>query len=348
MEENCTITVHPACSTTGELIAYVAVITPVCIIGIIFNSLLLAVLRQPGFKHGLAIFSILRAIGLMNLLVCCVVLPIGLCRCSSTSVYWELHAQAIYEVYVYLPLSNFFGTASLFLTVAMVLDIYIGIQFACLAKKWCTVVNVRRITALVLVLALCMNTPLYFYQEIAYDPDPRVVPSEWGMSHGADIYMWIRLVLFKFLPMVMILTIDVLLTCSIAKAYYGPRKTSMNYYYKMKLQSNICWMVLCVSLLVFCGHSLEPLVHTEIYAFLFGKCSVYDERHITLRLLSTVLELISYAFKFPIYCVFHVEFWNNLKKVLCCGSKNKVGARDSSNSTSMAETSYNETNHSTA
>jgi hypothetical protein len=327
MNDSCSV-VPPLCwDSRLESIGYLYIHLPIAVMGIVTNILNLLVLQHAQFRARVTVFTLLQAMALADLCACVTIFPIGLCRCIEPDAggAWQTHLQQFYEIYIYLPLSNWFGCCSVWLTSVVSFERYFCVAYPLKAKQVWTVRLARVIIAAIFVSSLLMYVPYFFLREIRDSPPPGY--TDWGTSHGAEVYSWIRMLIVKTIPITLVALTNGLLLSHIWRLQKR-RNTLVRPMGgkgaggggRSELQVRATAMVLSISAVFLLCHIVEPFSHSGLFSTLFGVCSLYNEAHRTLLITTNILEVFSYATNFFFYCVFNKQFRGVLRHCCCPAS----------------------------
>ena len=223
VSNNCSATYLDPCDSV--YVPYVYVLTPLCSIGVIFNCLNIAVFLSKPF-YGLFVSRATVAVAgarsaraqhvgttLIQLLalsvadVACLLMavPMGTVRCiPPTGGTTQLVARQVYEV-VGMPLLNTFAAASVWLTTVIAVKRFVHVRRSGNVVKTTSNSSERRRTWLgvsaIYVGALLAHLPYLFSKQI--DPSrTKPATTEFGASLAFEIYLWIRMVIVKLIPII--------------------------------------------------------------------------------------------------------------------------------------------------
>lgn len=239
---NCSRTYLPACESVYA--AYVYVLTPICIIGVVFNCLSLAVFLSKPFygacsptttdgnqpttmstatAHVGKTLIHLIALATADVLCLLVASAMGPVRCVPvTGGASEVLARQFYEV-VMMPLLNTFAAASVWFTTIITVK-----RFFYVRRRMVIVFAVTQLTlsnssgrrrtwlgvVLVYVGALVAHLPYFFTMQI--DPSKsKPVTTEFGTSFAFQIYLWIRMVVVKLIPITLVIASNIALVSTL-------------------------------------------------------------------------------------------------------------------------------------
>ena len=314
------------CMTMGEFIGYMYVLTPISVIGVVVNALTLLVFRNFPAPLTHASFVYLLAIALANLITCALVAPIGVVRCVPlNSSYQEIWKQ-IYEIYIYLPIANTFGTASVWLTTVLTYERYIVVAHShtCLGLHLSRPRHPYHMITTVSLSAFIISAPYFLVFEVSADGSFDY--TEWGASDGYSIYSWCRLLLTKMVPIVVVAVCNGLLIYTVWAArrrrlrLVGPRngeKGTRSRGPTEMSEGRVTTMLCVISAVFVLCELLEPFVHSGVYSSLFGKCSLLTSTYTIILLVANVLEMVLFSANFFIYCIFYRHFTSTLRSLLC-------------------------------
>ena len=238
-------------------------------------------------------------------------LPLGLSRCIHSGNTTLEHFWNVYQMFIFLSVSNSFGTASVWITLIISAERCIFITWysglGCHRKGLCPN-NTRTITIALFVAAFIFNIPFWF----DYDVDVTLATgiltfSTFSQSTFYEVWLWIRISVVKIIPICAV----VIFNCILLKTTW----INNNKYKVMNvppaMSKNIC-------------HSLEPCVHTPVYTSIAGPCGIYSELYNFLVITVNVSEAISYASNFISYWIFNKQFVITLKLMSSCMRTRKV------------------------
>ena len=263
-----------------------------------------------------------------DLMACVTIFPIGLCRCIDPGdELWKSYLQQFFEIYIYLPLSNWFGCVSVWLTTVVSFERYFCVAYPLKAKYLWTSQITRCIIIGIYISGFLMYLPYFFLRTINDEGAPPGY-TDWGNSDGAYVYSWIRMFLVKTIPVVSVTVLNALLLYRLLKIN-NKRKTMVQpstagnkiTNRRNQLQMKATAMVVSISIVFVLCHSIEPFAHSGLYVQLVGdKCKVYNTAHRILLFTTNTAEVFSYASNFYFYCLFNKQFRGVLKQG-CCPSR---------------------------
>ena len=337
-ETECVIH-FPACfESEVEFIGYMYIDAPLNFLGIVTNILNLLVLTKPPFMVRVTAFTFLRGMAVADLLACSFIFPIGFCRCFPPGdISWKGYMQQFYDVYIYLPLANWCGCVSTWITVASSLERFMCVAFVVKSRQFWTPSRARLIVFVIFAASFLLNMPYFFLTEIQDTPPPQY--TDWGLTDGASAYFWCRSVFTKIIPITLVLVLNTLLLKNIwamnkrhdemkskmeqpsGKDNIEKPKTEKNSA-RAQMQMRATLMVVSISIVFLVCHSLEPFSHSSIFSALFGKCNVYGTNHRIFIIYTNAMETVTLATNFFFYCLFNKQFWSVLKGMCCCKNFN--------------------------
>ena len=335
---------HVVCEGQGQYIGYVVVLPLICATGAILNAINLLVFKQRGLKFHASTLILLKWMALMDFLTLAIVFNLGFCRCINNVSDEALFAQDIYEIYIFLPFSNMTACTSVWTTVILTLERYIFVAHPSVAKHISTRYNAKLTSFALLFASVILHFPYFFMQYPTLGDTPQY--TEFGDSTGHVVYSWIRLIVAKMIPIIVVALVNSLLISSAWKAHHRCRKviTTQRAKQREKQQVRITIMTLCISTTFFICHFLEPLAHLGVQTSIFGTCSMSTVGYTTFLMMINIMENVSFSINFLFYCIFNQRFSEALQQTLTCKAKVDVISRSRNECSMMDHT----TNHSTS
>ncbi len=320
--DNCSNLESDGCSTVAEYSAYLYVYSPVCLLGVILNALVLVVLDRGTVKNLHASTGIfLMGLAWLDLLCLALSAPLGFVRCLPYTHEWEKPMRSIYEAFLFKPLANTLSTGSVWLTVIISVERLLFVKHWLLAKRLC-VQNFapKLILAIITICAFGISVPYFFYQIL--DEDGNLVKTEFGDSFGFYCYLWARLVFVKFLPIILATIFNILLLVAVKSARTQVERNVVmtvdeqgrRHGQQMRLVS----LVVAISAVFVACNVLEPFFHPGIYGGMFGECALDSDLYRIMRVVTNILEMFSLAINFVLLWLFNNHFRMAAKQILCC------------------------------
>ena len=328
---NCTI--EGQCAPEEVYIGYVYFLTGICTLGTVFNVMNLCVFHKKSFKTKISPSTLhyLTGLAIADATASFSMLSLGLSRCIHLGNTTLGHFWNVYQMFIFLPVSNSFGTASVWITLIISAERCIFITWcsglACHREGLCPN-NTRTITIAIFVVAFIFNIPFWFDYDIDVTLATGVLTfSEFSKSTFYEVWLWIRIFVVKIIPIcaVVIFNCILLKTTRINNDKYKimnvPPVMSKK---RQTAQTRMTAMLTSISTVFVICHSLEPFVHTPIYTSIAGACGIYSELYNFLVVTVNVSEAISYASNFVSYWIFNKQFVITLKLMASCMRTHKV------------------------
>ena len=307
--DNCSNVESDACSTAAEYSTYLYVYSPVCLLGVVLNVLVLVVLSRRTLKNlhsSTGIF--LMGLTWLDLLCLAVAAPLGFVRCLPYTHEWEKPLRSIYDAFLFKPLVNTLATGSVWLTVVISVERFLFVKHWLLAKRLCTAKFAPKlILAINTICAFAINIPYFFYQIL--DEDGNLVKTEFGDGFGFYCYLSARLVFVKFLPIILATIFNILLLVAVKSA-----RTQVERNVAMTVddqdrrhgqQMRLVSLVVAISVVFVACNVLEPFIHPGIYGGMFGECALDSDLYRTMRVVVNILEMFSLAINFILLWLFN-------------------------------------------
>lgn len=317
--ENCTENVRNCTLYSAEYYGYLYIFTPVTIIGIVLNCFNLAILSRTTFKGCSSTFTFLTAMSVADLIYLCLVCPVGITRCTEIHYIWQIISRQAYEIYFHHPMSNTFGTASVWLTTSVAVERFITVTKRSLAPHLCTKNIARVIIVFIYCFAFIIHIPYFFYRDISADGTREY--TKFGESDAFKVYSWFRTILAKYIPIIVVIIFNLLLLASVCQSNKKMKtkvlpQSSVNR--RQQQQMKCTAMLLGITFTFVICHMMEPFIHETIYKAIFGPCSILTETYRNSVMTVNILEAASFASNFIFYCVFNKEFAKGVKEVFKC------------------------------
>ena len=286
--ENCTIA--EKCPTTIEFIGYSYILPSICGLGTLFNLINLIIFQRSSFKSKVAscIWVYLTGLAVADGFAALILLPIGPTRCRETENMAEENFWHVYEMIVFLPVGNTFAMASILITLIVAGErcIMVTKKVGVNTKELTCLKTARKILAVVFFVSFCFNIPfIFYYDHIPNMGDSELVLSSFALSIWFEVYSWIRLVLTRVLPLVLVTICNVIIVkitwrnnkrvSSIGGFQTALRDKRNDTQYKMTK------MLLSITMVFLITKLLEPFIHPSIYT------TVYLEHVATIQAVTT-------------------------------------------------------------
>ena len=325
LARNCT---QLATCPRDVYVGYVYVLTAVSVAGIVLNATNIVVFTRTGQRG--SPFAYLFGISVVDLVTCTLAMPVGMLRCVPAEDHGHVLAGDLYVSFIYLPVANSFATCSGWVTVAMSVDRFIYIKSPICARRYSTTKQAKRMMGVLFALSCCMNLPYAFAKTVR---DGKVEVSTYGSSQAFVVYLWMRVILVKMLPIVITALFNGLLLRAVFKAAVRHKKmVSPNATFprqrRQHSQRRLTVLLISVCVIFLACHVCEPFAHSIIYTTLFGPCSNHTYAYHMFRLIANILELISYTINFFAYCAFNGWFWNTFVGMIRCRRLQKWAKRE--------------------
>ena len=319
-KDECGVARHCA-KGSFEYFAYVFMHTPIAFLGIFFNIINIIVFSfgRKRFVAWGSLYVFLLGLSVTDLLCMTIVAPYGLIFCLCEDKYYFAN---VYIFYIFIPLANFFATCSVWLTMTMTIDRYIPIKIPSWRKQYRKKRAKITITVIIFASAI-LNAPFYFSMRVQSDGD--FMLTEFGTSKGFAIYNYIRAVLAKYLPILIVIIANTAMGIFLFKRKVK-RRVSVNVAGKINpkisernIHMKCIAMLFCTSsIMVFC-HCLEPLAQYPVaMAITQDPCITYNDLYRALVSFITTLETLSYASNFIFYFMCNTVVRKTCLDILKC------------------------------
>ena len=320
---NCTDSVTECEEGTTEYYGFIYVHTSLTIVGTVLNALNLVIFTKgrKRFRSWGSLYVFLVSLSVTDLSIMVVTSPIGVALCLTPSE--QSSVRNVYLAYVYLPIANFFATLSVWITTFMTLERYVSVKYVAFRKKF--VGRHAKYTVLVMVVcAALLNVPYYFVQYID-TASGDLVYTTFAQSSSFYVYIWIRSLLAKYVPILLIATGNILMLGAIIRTKWR-RKTLVSSLstcqnnVRARAEIKCVSMLVCVSVTFLVCHSLEPIVRPYVIVSIREDdlCVLVTSAYRVLAMFVTVLETWSYASNFIFYFMCNTTIRIALYDILTC------------------------------
>ena len=255
-------------------------------------------------------------------------LPIGPTRCFDMDSLAEKTFWHAYEMIVFLPIGNSFGS---FAMAGILITLIIAAERCIMVTKK-TSINTkepscprktRMILIVVFITSFCFNIPfIFYYEHVPNMEDSDLILSSFAQSIWFDIYSWVRLVCVKLLPLILVAIFNIIILnitwrnhnrVNSLGGFQPPCRDKRN-----DSQHKMTKMLLSIAMVFLITRFLEPFIRPSIYTSMFGTCSEHSTSYNVLLITANVAESISFASNFVSYCVFNHQLVITLRELLGC------------------------------
>ena len=320
-KSSCTNMTFVCSEHPGIYYSYIYLFTSIVLIGITLNSFTFTIFLKESrqFRHfGFVLF--LHHLSMSDLLFLFFISLQGICRCYDIKTATGHLACDIYMAYIFRPFYNTFYAVSVWITVTMTLERYTLIKQSKLFRNKFSTKVIHIIVACFYVFSFILHLPFFWYKELE---NGELVKTDISLTLGYEIWSWIRAVLAKYLPIILIIVINIAITTELW--YARQRRISMmkqtNKFAKKPKFTKSAPLLLCVSTTFVVCNILEPIIYFDIY----GPCKYHTYSYNVTVLVICILETCAASTNFIFYTAFNRRF----RKVLCyilpvCG-RNQIG-----------------------
>lgn len=175
------------------------------------------------------------------------------------------------------------------MTTAVAIEQYITVAQGIIARRSCTK-DIAKWTVIILILpAFLINFSYYFYRCVS---DNEYVPklpiyTYFGNSQGFIVYSWVRMMINKYIPILIVIVFNILLLALVCKSRRRDLKENQNRNHNL---TGCSMMLSAVTITFILCHFLEAFTHMELYSSFFGECSIYTMTFHDFEMVVKVLE----------------------------------------------------------
>ena len=211
---------------------------------------------------------------------------------------------------------------SVWLVVVMTFERFLIIVFPATAGRRCTVKSARVTVIVMLILSFMINAQ---YFVLITSIGSRCTYVREYSHYAIDVWSWIDMSLYSFLPSFFIFLLNLLIICNIRRKYFTENSAALP-------QTNITAMLLTVSIVFFlltAPYAVFFLVKTFAWNY-----KVDSHTHATYLLTNTLLRFLAdmnHCVNFFLYVLSGKVFRQDLKAICCCKSREKGHADPETN-----------------
>ena len=336
MSSNCTLRNTSKCDLT-LYIGNTFVIAIISAMGILTNTCCILIFTKSSLKSHFkgSAFTFMLGLSIIDLINSLLMFPFGVlhCECINSPSESE-YIRASYGAYVIQPVYNAFAASSVWTTVAMSVDRFIFISKPILSRGICKPLTAKVGTIFITISCILLHIPFFF--QVTFDKDKNLLYTDFGRSHGFNVYLWIRHVIAKFIPIVSVAVLNTCLLVTVIKARNRYKRTfttnaatnqlssRQNIHQRAKSKTTMLLVCLCTVFLV--CHTPEPFGHVPIFRSLFGDCLLFGCAHQIYVMVTNILELLSFAIPFYIYVTLNNMFRKSVIECILCGRESNINS----------------------
>ena len=301
------------------------------VVGLVTNILNIAVLVQRVFKG--STFAYMLILAVVDLMLCVITLPSSTFMCQIRRA--DHIKYRFYMVFVFFPVGGIFSACSVWITMAMSVDRLLHILSPTLSARLCTVKASRIVCFCLFLAAVALHMPLFFAYIIHESRGP--IKGPFRRSPQFVVYVWILTFAVKFLPVLFVIVINACLVRVVIGAIIQRQKIFHENQYKSGDRNaaatrgrdhqharsdaghvRTTWMLIFVSFIYLICHVPEAFSYDAIYTAINGPCSRHSRAFNIFAMVTSFLEMTSYATNIFPYVICSVLFRRVLVKTLTC------------------------------
>ena len=321
-ELNCT-TWDPKTCPIWIIVGYHYINTAIALFGVVSNFFIILVLSKNPFQR--PPFNYMLGIAVQDLFVCILSVPVGFLWCIKGSTLGNLVIE-FYIWFIFHPFANALATSSIWSTLALSAERLVVIKWPLHARVY----PAKIVVILLVILAVLLHVPLFLTHVFSQEKNDFIY-TEFSTSHGYVIYGWIRATLCKFIPILAITSANIALATVVRRSrrthcMAAPRdiaitgnpgqaptgeKTASD-----RAASSGLMMLFSICLVYVVCHLQAPFLQTAVIRSIYGECALYREQFVFFKMMSNIIELVSYASNIVPYCLFSRCFKTTLHRIL--------------------------------
>jgi hypothetical protein len=316
-----------------EMIGYVYVMPTLCALCVVLNLLTIVVFTWGPFHS--PIYAYLTALAVADTITGAVTLPVGMSRCSSCGV---SYAEMVYEVFVFVPLSNMSEGASAWFVVVLAVERLIAVTSIKSDKSRRQAIGV---IGAVVFCSVLLNLPYFFVITVHSSHYPMAQQTAFGASTAFDVFSWVRASLVQFAPLAVLIILNCLLLREVHRSSKRFKKLVRQGSARSRAEERLTWMLVGTVVLFIAGNIPVAFSYTILFGVVFGD-SRSNDLYTIFRVITHLVAMTSYTLDFVVYCAVNRNFRQVLGRMLSCKAlQRKVSdASPSSNKEYLTPTKY--------
>ncbi len=203
--------------SAAESVCSMYVIPAICIFGVVCNILNVIVLTRKHMTESPYTYLMGLALADLGLLVLAFVGTALSTRLGDGVYFWK-----VYDGFIFYPFANVFANSSVWVTVLLTVERFISVQFPLRAKDLCTRSIARRSIVCIILIAIFINIPRFFCQNIIEKPAGSgkfvLQSSDFEMSQFYQVVTWLYIIVIHLIPLIIISSLNCCLICALYKA----------------------------------------------------------------------------------------------------------------------------------
>ena len=296
-----------------ERIGYTYVMTVICLLSITMNLLILLVLWRKQYKA--TSFILLKSLAVAETVTAFITCILGLTFCDvcpdTTAGFWRV----VYQVYIYYPVSNTSETMSAWITVMLGVErVMVMRSLTSKTRFYSSRKKTHVAIGILALLAMALNCGYFF--PLAIDGENQKLYTAFGRSCGFEIYSWIRAALVQFLPLVVLIIVNILLLWCLHLSHKRSRRICIVWSSaarRERAQRDMTIMLLATIAIFICGHVPVAFAYASLYKALGD---THSSTYATYRVITHCIAILSYSTNIVFYCIWNQRFRNDVKDLL--------------------------------
>ena len=282
-----------------ELVCYKYVGPTLCVIGVCGNFINLLVLSGDQLRESPYVY--LRGLATTDMLALLFSFPFMVFCIGTTDYFWRW-----YEIYVFIPLVNFFTVASVWITVAMTIERFLFVRYPLWARWRCNRYTAQFRIWIIVAFAVIISVPRLFCYEIIEEGDmATILPTDFRYSRFYYVMDIFAIVTLHFIPLIVFSVINVYLICELQHAKIIREELNLRSNRETEWQlDQRRFTITLISIVLLSIFSILPAAIADI--FLHAEFGYHLLR--TLRNVSNLLLWCNLSMNFILYCAFNKRF----------------------------------------
>ncbi|XP_046436176.1 uncharacterized protein LOC124310344 [Neodiprion virginianus] len=300
--------------TTWGIMMYSIVVPVISVLGVIGNTLILAVLSRKSLKASM--YTYLAVLAGADLVTCALLVFSGLAR----GLFWGQSGWTEFDAFVHLPVGSVSSNIAVWAAVCVTLDRLILISGPPKWKppKFCSDAVARKVMIFSGFCAILFNIPYCFIY--TYNEKGELTTTEFFSSRYYNIQNWFQLVAFGLVPAVFLLVGNAAMCVAVRRIMKQRQMLLQRKFTRegncLQDQARLTITLVGIVFMFLVGEVPTHLAsrRSAVSILYGGDATKIDENFLEhFRIVATLLNAISSSANFVLYCLLSPQFLMNLK-----------------------------------
>ncbi|KAL6255375.1 hypothetical protein P5V15_013713 [Pogonomyrmex californicus] len=301
------------------IIGYTVVIPIVSALGIIGNSLILAVHLKAKTYLKASTYTYLAVLAASDLITCILVvfssLARGIFRCNK--------GWLEFDAFVHFPIGSVTSNVTVWAALGVSVDrlIIVCSMPRCKPPKFCSQYVARKLMIFATFLAILINIPYCFMY--TYNESGDLVTTNFFHSRWFNLQNWLQFTIFGLIPAVFLLIANAIMCCSVRRVLIQReillKRKNIREGNRLRDQARLTIMLVGIVFLFLVGELPTHLAsRRSAVSLLYGgdPSKVHEVFMENFRMWATLLNALASSTNFILYCLLSPTFLIHLKRML--------------------------------